>query len=1078
MDSVKKLLFLNLVLLLVAGCGKENPVVPGGEEPKPERKIVTISVTIPEEGLEVSATKVLLEQDPSDTKIIKPRWETGDKLDVNGEEFVLDSDPGTTIGRFSGPEPEPDASGKYTITLKSAKHTPADYNNQTQASDGSTGHLGYSFTLSNAPRYDEINLTKDWADAWGATMSNQAGVLRLRALLPAAISGDVQKVIFKSSSAVFNGSNTLTVTLTSAGVSSGDNILDVYASLPPIVGDPLAIPDILVQFQTSANTYDKYSHYRTLGTTIKGGSTCYLNLSCAKVDEFANAPVKSGGAWIKPADIGTSANPYLIADQHQFRRVAAHLENDGTVYFKLLEDIDMTGVSWTALNTEGNHQAVNFDGNGKTVKHLVSVAPLFGVLEGELKNLSLDNTCSFTFTQTAAANFGSMAGTLEGTLRGVTVDAPVALAAATASTELCLGGLVGFVSSEATVECCTYSGALSIPSTYTNSNFSRIGGIAGNSEGTIYGTDANHQTTFSGTISFAGRITNTGVSGDPGLCLGGIVGRNKTSGVLQYVKTTADKTISNYYESYSATIVVNSTKAVYVSLGGIAGYVTDADSLLDNCTNGASIGIHITGGGTSGNTSRFLYAGGIVGTIASAKVSMINNTGAFVAHASEGSTVDIGGVFGHCFAFGNITHVAGKRPVLNSGSIQVFNISNLAGTFRVGGIAGYSQQSLQGASSYRRPESEYCLNEGDVTFTTPSGTTTSASEVNVGGIVGKTTQHLYYWINRGNVTYSHLSTAQQDNMTLSGIVGNVFSNANRSISYLINEGNVFWDANGHPGKSYIGGIVGRCGLYSTESLMVRIYLSRNSGAVYGGAGINQTDVVSFMGGIVGHLYGNASTVYSCSNTGTVCNQSVNTSLPASASSKSGGIVGCSIGDTGNIVIYDCTVGAEGNSPAVNFQSNTIGYCGGIAGYAYKTDIGGNTDDKACHVYASCQSVSSGTYACTGAAYAGGIVGYLNMGTVEKCYFHNTVISRSGSNGSGGGGIVGRFDEGTVNDCYSYLTTLTGYAQYGGVVGLSNSANTKVLTNCHYKSGFTGSQANNVYGGTAVPGTFSGNVADL
>ena len=673
-----KILFIALVAAVFAvACSKVNPEVPSGmPSEETARKMVTITVAIPEGGLELPSavaqassatlmaaqdwtdcdTKVAMVQDPSDYKIIKPSWEEGDILEINGSEFTLSSEPGSPVGQFIGEEPEPMRSGKYRVTLKANKHTPADYNNQVQSADGNLDHLGYSVTIDGAPRYDNISLTQSWAASCGATLSGQCSVLRLRAKLPAAVAPYVRKVIFSSSAAAFNGSNTLTVTLETPGTAGSDNILDVYATLPPVDDDPVVIPDIKVTFQVGddEHAYDKYTHYRTLGgKTVQGGTTIVVNADCSEVDKFANG---------RGAGLGTSAQPYLIFDQHQMdgmHALMAAATDKAFTHFSLQDDVDMTGIEWVGLNNNGNYQKwIHFDGHNHRVSNLTcegggendpahAYPSLFGVLYGSVQNLVIENATIIPKGNVSGILAGYIVSTSnysearnQCAVRNVTIRNSQCGSStdAVASTGRWTGAVAGHIYSTGT--------ALSDITVENVSIYNRRGGVGG-----VVGTVSLSATAPN--LSVSGSTLVTEQYGGTDFAAGGLFGR-----------ASAPFTLSgtNHVQNTSVTGVC------YV--GGVIGQVTHADVSISGCDGTGSV---------SGN----------------------RNVGGFVGMASGGAG------FAHCRAYASVS----------------------ASEYNVGGFVGYSEGAESYSDCYYRGTSVTSSYEGDAE--TPDN-----RQVNLGGFAG------------------------------------------------------------------------------------------------------------------------------------------------------------------------------------------------------------------------------------------------------------------------------------------------------------------------------------------------------
>ena len=107
--------------------------------------MVTITASIPEDGI---GTKVALEQDGDNKKLIKLKWEDGDQIVINNVTFTIDwetvSDNYKTADFKGASTPVADG-GKYNISYTKGFPNKGDnYNNQTQAEDRSTSHLAFS----------------------------------------------------------------------------------------------------------------------------------------------------------------------------------------------------------------------------------------------------------------------------------------------------------------------------------------------------------------------------------------------------------------------------------------------------------------------------------------------------------------------------------------------------------------------------------------------------------------------------------------------------------------------------------------------------------------------------------------------------------------------------------------------------------------------------------------------------------------------------------------------------------------------------------------------------------------------
>lgn len=104
---------------------------------------------------------------------------------------------------------------------------------------------------------------------------------------------------------------------------------------------------------------------------------------------------------------GTKESPYLIYEVEDLLKVDAMTADcdkstkekfDASVptYFKLMNDLDLTGVKWTPINVNDPYaKKVDFNGNHKTISNLYyegsKYGGLFGVLIGECYDLNLVN---------------------------------------------------------------------------------------------------------------------------------------------------------------------------------------------------------------------------------------------------------------------------------------------------------------------------------------------------------------------------------------------------------------------------------------------------------------------------------------------------------------------------------------------------------------------------------------------------------------------------------------------------------------------------------------------------------------
>lgn len=253
---------------------------------------------------------------------------------------------------------------------------------------------------------------------------------------------------------------------------------------------------------------------------------------------------------------GTETSPYIISSPEDLTRLAADVnggESYSGVYFELTADITVT--NWTPI---GDYVAsMKFSGIFNGGNHVITInglAPasnpergyqgLFGYVDGRIQNLTV-------------------AGTVHSDAKNV-------------------GGIVGFLNTEGTIENCRNKASVRSDYSGTNRNACSVGGIAAQITGTIINC-----------------VNEGNIKGND-------VGGNYAGGI-------AGQIINGSIESCYNTGSVESD----TDCGGIAGYAYPAgfgDSItIKNCYNTGKI-----------STSGTRYAGGIVGYGNGNKTSIIN----------------------------------------------------------------------------------------------------------------------------------------------------------------------------------------------------------------------------------------------------------------------------------------------------------------------------------------------------------------------------------------------------------------------------------------------------------------------
>ena len=605
---------------VLAACTKEDD-----RFGMPSSDPVTISAYIPGDGL----TKVSLTQDTANPDgAVKLYWEAGDVITVKNAvdetksvEFVYKSGAGTTAAQFTAPGGVAALAGATSYNIYLTSHLPGGFASQTQACDGSTAHLGYAATLSGVNAYDGATFSEDWASANGDGTFDSSSVLRLRAQLPTAAMADaVQKVIVKASKPIFDEDNELSIAITTPGVEGDSKVVTVYATLP--AGDVClaAGTELLFQFQVSDDVHDKYTAWRKLdaATTLTGGQVNAFKINCPDIASFAG-----------PADDGTEAHPYLIGDRHQMDKMRNLLVNSERKYFKMVDDVDLSGIAnWVPVSQNADAQA-DFNGAGHTIFHLTIDATsasytyvgFFGLLYGNVHHVIFDGAnvnggiklSAIVMGRTGASSYA--ANFSEVTVRNSTL---------TASNNY-VGGICGYVKKSNGFSKCRVIDC-SISNTITESA-NLVGGLVGwmGPNGGCTLTDC-----FAERVTVNGGVTNTNQSGIGGLIgriegssvvitrchTTGIVSETNTNNVGGLVGDIAQGTNIIIENSYSTCAI----KGGYTFAGGLVGRIKEgAGVTIDHCFASGNLSLLNGYGGKGG------LVGVILGTGATVKKSIAWN---------------------------------------------------------------------------------------------------------------------------------------------------------------------------------------------------------------------------------------------------------------------------------------------------------------------------------------------------------------------------------------------------------------------------------------------------------------------
>lgn len=626
-----------------------------------------------------------------------------------------------------------------------------------------------------------------------------------------------------------------------------------------------------------------------------------------------------------------------------------------------------------------------FNGNSEnySISGLEATVPLFTATDsdGIIKNLTLDNTCSFEFTHanTTEGMFGSVVGYHKGTLDNVKVAADISLAAVADVTQMTtLGGLAGRTTVGKLQNGCEYSGLISTPAGFTSNKKVIIGGLVGRFSNAGSISDCF----FKGAISNAAQVTSTDKT-NPYLIIGGVVGHLDGGASVSSTNTTDDhEAVASAHASLSAIIVNKTTVAYHSAVGGIAGEVVNGT--VSNCTNAATIGNSIFRDGDG--TGRYMKSGGIVGRNgANGVITGCTNNGT-VIHRSNPRLQSLGGIAGYnAGQMTNCTNNASVSHMATGQSIAAGRVVSL------GGVIGENIANNMVSDVHNTANMEVSSME--------DGT---SSEASLGGVIGNNTGEIDGGVgknitNTAQVYFSPYFEYQFLGYNLGGIVGKTSA----SVRNVLNTGNVYFRWNSeenNASKIYLGGVVGKvtgenavtisgCENRKTSGTEGQVYLRPGKGNA------------NYLGGILGYTDATAAvTVSNCTNGGTIAYRFNYTVSALDVSSGCGGIVGGQATGT-SVSITGCTNNGEvyhnimngTNTESQNDGAYKNTYVGGIMAKGTGVTISNCTNNGYVH---GGNATRHNSYP----NYVGGIVAHLTgASSIQDCSNTGNVFNADNNN---------------------------------------------------------------------------------
>ena len=628
------------VLMFAAACDKtvEIPAQPG----EPEQ--ITIKASLPE------STKVAYSE--LENNALHLAWEANDCIRVfSGEQsqvFTIKDSFTDHEAEFTGTAIDGTSfSILYPGTYATIQEALAfDYDNQTQVGNGSTAHLSFIACLQGVDSYQDFSFTKSWAESHGGTFF-VPGIVKIIATLPSGVT-TVKKVALKLNP------GEITLNLQNVDVSASSQVLTAYVMLP--WGGTSITGGNAIDLVITDSIDDEYGLTFALGadTVLQDGRVSVFKFS-KDIEKLGDEPFAGG--------TGIEGDPYLIATPGHMQNISTVLADGKTVYFKMIDDVDMTGETWAPLNNAGSFEkGINFDGDNRAIINL-SVSdgayPSFaGVLNGTVKNVIFDGASIEAGGNTSgvvAGYVGSSSASVSGSISGITVKNSKVLN----GTKNRVGGIAGYVNvAVGTIDDCHVIG------TTVTCTAERVGGMFGQLDAGINVTNSTAvDVNVSGGINVGGMV---------GVCYGNLTNCN-SSGSITSTNTTSNKDIGvgglvGYFENGTISKCYSTVNAVQTTngrdVGGLIGKMLKATVEKSYCT-GTVTGLQRNVGG---------FVGLITLTSGTAVVSDCYCTGPVSGNAYSG----------------------GFLGLLEKGNVEITNCystSSVSGSFGLGGIVGFQSSA-------------------------------------------------------------------------------------------------------------------------------------------------------------------------------------------------------------------------------------------------------------------------------------------------------------------------------------------------------------------------------------------------
>ena len=417
---------------------------------------------------------------------------------------------------------------------------------------------------------------------------------------------------------------------------------------------------------------------------------------------------------------------------------------------------------------------------------------------------------------------GGVVGRLNNTSRtysGLTNAGNIIAYAAGAGTGSYIGGTVGRCDEGASLSDCTNTGGKLEYLGATETCPLHIGGIVGQSKGTV--TSCTNATSILFNADY--KLNSSGKY----LSIGGVVGRQNANVEISNNINTAAVT----YDGYAAG---------YVALGGIVGY---CDGPISGGENSGTVSF--TGQANTQNVPIGGIAARTPGSKSGDRITGVKNSGNIIINTTTQTKKElfVGGIVGH--------HQSANVSATNTGKVEVTSLT--CSLLSLGGLVGKADGSglVSGNNEGEIVTGESCTINGDIYM---------------GGVVGQARMPVASSVNSGAIISGGSTTATKSYLQVGGVVG--WSHSAGPISDCQNAGDVTNTGNSK-GYIYVGGVTSESAAEISNSYNTATIT--NSGECAGS--YTENDVKKCCDNSVGGVAGvnNNTTFTSCYNTGEVIN---------------------------------------------------------------------------------------------------------------------------------------------------------------------------------------------------------------